>query len=147
MEPGVYTLYVRSVSFGDEDGSGGLSPGDAILEVSSSNPLPFELNEDLYVKRLNAQSLQRDGKLKIVGFNFGTTQDDGEVRIGKSKQYYNSALGQGRLLEKVKAWSDTKIAVKLKVPARWEGQTRYVWIEKDGKKSNFKGLKILAPMS
>jgi len=54
-------------------------------------------------------------------------------------------LGKGKLLDRVKIWSDTKIIVKLKVGERWAGKAWFLWVEKDGYKSAYQKLRILAP--
>jgi hypothetical protein len=124
-----------------------LSVGDTIFEVlsSSASELPFMLTDEPYIRKLRNRSIERGRRLRIVGFNFGHTQDGSEVRIGIKKQYESPSLGTGRLLRRIKVWTDTKVVVRLTVPEDWEGRRRYIWLEKGGKKSNFKRLRILAP--
>jgi hypothetical protein len=40
---GTYAVCVRTIYYGDEDGSGGLSGGDTIFQVVASDPVSFEL--------------------------------------------------------------------------------------------------------
>jgi len=144
QQPGAYTAYVKTIRFGDEDASGGLSPGDVILEVSSSDPFLFGLTHEPYIKKLKPQLILLGEEIQIVGFNFGSDQDGAEVRVGK-KSHYGGDSGQGRLLDLVTAWGDTKIVVKLTGPEKWAGQVRYVWIERDGMKSNCRKVEITTP--
>ena len=145
---GTYSAYIKAIYFGDEDGSGGLSCGDTIFQVAKSNPVYFELTNDPIIYKLNPKEIELDKRLKIYGLNFGPTQEFGdEVRIGSKKQAASPELDLGRAVECVRMWSTTLIKVKMcEFPKRWEGKTKYVWVEKNGKKSNYKWLKILAPL-
>ena len=144
LAPGVYSAYVRTVRFGDEDGSGGLSAGDTVLEVSSTDPFAFELTDEPFIKKLNAKAVPLGRKFRIVGLNFGTSQDGAAVRIGKRAHYFGG-IGEGTVLDRVRVWEDGKIVVKLTVRKKWVGLERFVWVEKDGSKSNFKKVLILGP--
>lgn len=100
------------------------------------------------IDKIRPRSRERGKNIRIIGYNFGETQGDGEVRIGKRKHYNDPALGMGKHLHRVRLWSPTKIKVRLSkrvVRKKWEGTRKYVWIEKDCKKSNYKRVTILAP--
>jgi hypothetical protein len=142
---GTYEFVIRRVYFGDEDQNGTLSVGDTIFQVEKSDPVYFALTDEPYIRKLRDRSIERGRKLRIVGFNFGPTQDGSEVRIGTKNKYENPSLGQGRLLRRIRLWTDTKVVLRLTVPKKWEGRTRYIWLEKGGTKSNAKRLRILAP--
>ena len=68
------------------------------------------------------------------------------MRIGRRAQAEDPRLGKGKLLDRVKHWSNTKIGVRLKVNNTWEGKHRFIWVEKAGKKSNYKKVEIPAPL-
>ena len=142
----LWSVYATAIYFGDDDSSGGLSCGDTIFQVVVSDPVYFELTNTPIIYRLNPTEIELGNQLKIIGLNFGPAQTDGEVHIGTLSAAEDPALGQGRLLNRIKAWSNTRIKVKVKGPVRWEGKTRYVWVEKDGMKSNYKELQILEPI-
>jgi len=146
MAVGSGSIYAISVYFGDEDLSGDLSCGDTIFQVVTSNPHYFELTAGPQIYSLNPRELERKQRLKIIGVNFGPTQMNGEVRIGSKKKAEAPELGQGKLLDCVTAWSNTKIKVKFKVPKKWIGKTKYVWVEKAGVKSNYREVEILEPL-
>lgn len=46
LDQGLWSLYVTTVYFGDEDQSGGLSPGDTIFRVLPSHPMDFTLTQE-----------------------------------------------------------------------------------------------------
>ena len=101
---------------------------------------------DLAILYLEPTAIKRGQKFQIFGDNFGDLPGDGEVRIGKQKHYEDPALGKGKHLHRVRLWSPTKIKVVLSkdvVPEHWEGSKKYVWVEKEGKKSNYKKVQIL----
>jgi hypothetical protein len=143
---GPFSLYAIAIYFGDDDASGGLSCGDTIFQVATSDPQYFELTAKPYVNKLYPTKIERGNVLRILGLNFGPQQMDGEVRIGLKAHAQDPALGKGKLQGKIKSWSNTRIKVKVKVKQAWEGKTRYVWVEKAGTKSNYKPLDILAPL-
>jgi hypothetical protein len=145
LEIGVYALYVKSIYFDDADSSGALSCGDNISEVVSSDPVYFELTNEPTIFRLKPTEIEMGGRLIIKGLNFGPTQGSGEVRIGNRKKAQRPTLGQGKLLNNTRLWSNTVIKVRLTVPLKWGGKRGCVWVEKGGMKSNYKRLKILAP--
>jgi hypothetical protein len=143
---GVYSVYVKSIYFGDDDASSGLSCGDTIFEVEMSDPVQFELTNDPYINKLNPKQIERGSLLRIYGGNFGPTQEAGDsVRIGTTAQATDLNLGLGRN-QTVRIWSDTLIKIRVSGLLAWDGTTKYVWVEKGGKKSNYKPLAILAPL-
>jgi hypothetical protein len=146
MDLRTWSIYIKFISYSDDDASGTYTEGDTVSDVATRLEGAFELTDDCYIKKLKSRSVARRGRLKILGVHFGNAQMDGEVRIGKAADYYDPFLGKGRLLDRIKNWSDTKVVVRLKVPARWEGKKKFVWIEKDGMKSNYKKVEILAPV-
>lgn len=143
---GTLAVYAIAVYFGDEDSSGGLSCGDTIFQVVSSDPVSFELTDEPAINKLNPTKIEPHNVLRILGVNFGPSQGDGEVRIGTLEKAQDAALGEGRLLDKIRKWSNTLISVKVSVPTKWEGKTKYVWVEKGGMKSNYEQLQISEPM-
>jgi hypothetical protein len=141
--PGPYQLYFVSLYYNDSDSNGDYTAGDTIQQVTISDPVPFELTPDPVVFRLNAREIPNRTRLKVRGQNFGDLQGAGEIRIGTKSAAQEPTLGRGKLLDKNVIWSNTVLKVKLKVPTKWQGKTKYVWVEKDGKKSNYKRIKIL----
>jgi hypothetical protein len=141
-----WSVYVAFISYSDVDATGTFTEGDTISDVATRLEGKFDLTNDCYIRKLKYRSIERGKRLKIVGAHFGNAQTDGEVRIGKASDYYDPDLGKGHLLDRIKNWTDTRIVVRLKVPAKWEGKKRFVWIEKDGMKSNYKKVEILAPL-
>jgi len=144
---GVYAMYVKTIYFGDDDGSGGLSCGDTIFQIATTEQNYFNLNDDMMIYGINPKQIERKKILRVIGINFGPTQGGTEVRIGTKNQAKNLDYGKGRLLSTIKLWSSTKIKVKITVPLAWEGSNRFVWVEQPGTfKSNFKKLVILVPL-
>jgi hypothetical protein len=135
---GSYSVYFVTVYYTDTDLSGDLTAADVITQTTFSDPVLFELTADPVVYRLNPDSIDSGNRLKILGLNFGPYQTTGVVRVGKKAQALSALPGQGKLLT-VTAWSNTQLKVKFKAPS---GTTRYVWVEKDGVKSNFKKIKV-----
>jgi hypothetical protein len=140
---GVYAIYLVTVYYTDTDLSGDLTATDVMTDATFSDPVPFELTADPVIYRLNSDGIDRGERLKIRGLNFGADQTDGEIRVGTKLQADHAALGKGTCLDRNVSWSDTLLKVKLNVPAKWQGKTRFVWVEKDGKKSNSQRIKIL----
>ena len=145
---GLYSVYVKAIYFGDEDGNGTLNCGDTIFQVAKSNPACFELTNDPIIYKINPRQIERGKRLRIYGMNFGPTQEFGdEVRIGLKKQAKSLDLDQGRAIECVRLWSNTLIKVRMcRLPKKWEGTYKYLWVEKDGMKSNFQRVEILEPL-
>jgi hypothetical protein len=151
---GTFEVYFWTVYYTDTDLSGGLTCGDDIQQVTISDPELFELVAQPTIFRLNPDSIDRGRRLKILGWKFGPYQNLGEVRIGTKKQARQNGLNRpgkndeplvlnlGKELSVVRSWSSTLVKVKCSVPTKWQGKNRFVWIEKDGMKSNYKKLVI-----
>jgi len=144
---GTWNVFIKYIFYGDSDSSGAYSGSDDIMyQVESSNPLIFELTDDPYVTALNPTTIVKGSKLRIIGVNFGPTQQPGdEVRIGKKSQYETDPLNKGSVLSNVRNWSNTKVVVKFKqgVKNAWIPSTKYVWVVKDGQVSNRSAIKII----
>jgi hypothetical protein len=145
LETGTFSLYVRYVSYRDDDNTGSFTAGDTIHAVDTDRPYYFDLTDDPYISQIKPKQCANRSRLRLLGINLGDGQTDSEVRIGKKSDAVDPALGKGNLLDRVKDWNNSKVIVKLKVSAKWEGKNKYVWVEKDGKKSNYKKVEILTP--
>ena len=145
LETGTCSVYVRYVSYRDDDNTGGFTAADTILEVNAYPPFWFELTDAPYISKAKPKACANRSRMTLRGINFGDGQTDGEVRIGKKSDAVDPALGKGKLLDRIKDWNNSKVIVKVTVPAKWEGKNKYVWVEKDGKKSNYKKVEILTP--
>ena len=149
---GTFSVYVKAIYFGDEDNSGNLSCGDTIFQVETSHPRYYELTNGPYIYKLNPKQVVDDNVppeslLKVYGWNFGPTKEAGDaVRVGTKANAQSATLGLGTELANINFWSGTLIKTRVKpCPDTWRGKTKYVWVEKGGKKSNYKSLAILAP--
>jgi len=143
LVPGYYRTLFVTVHYGDDDGTDTLTDGDTILNECPREVEFFELTDAPYIRKLNAREVVRGSRLRIRGFNFGDAPDGAQVRIGSKAEAASTELGQGKFLDRVKFWSDSRIAVKLKVAEKYEGKRRFVWVEKDTKKSNYKRVNVL----
>ncbi len=143
---GTFNVYVKSIYFGDDDASGGLTCGDTIFEVEKSSARQYTLTNQPVINKLNPKSIERGQILKIYGGNFGVTQNGGAVRIGTKAQAISLTLGLGTAQTKVILWSDTLIKIRVKGPLALIGKTKHVCIEHGGLKSNYKPLAIIAPL-
>ncbi len=158
LELGLYEVYVRTIYFCDEDGSGDLSCGDTHLVLGNYVHKYFELTNDPIIYKLNPRRTERYfvedcsppglgpedkwhlNQVKIYGYNFGPQRDGGKVCIGRRAHYYASNCVRELL---VRTWSNTLIRVRPQLPSYYQGVTRCVWVEKGGVKSNYKLIKIL----
>jgi len=143
LEP--WSVHVKSISYRDDDSSGNFTVGDSILQSAVSTPLLFELTNEPYISRIKPTQCADDSRLRLVGINFGDIQTNGEVRIGKKSEAVDPTLGLGKRLATVKHWADSKVVVRLKVKDGWRGKSKFIWLEKDGMKSNYKKVEITAP--
>ncbi|MHC4517877.1 MAG: IPT/TIG domain-containing protein, partial [Planctomycetota bacterium] len=141
---GTYSVYVKYIFYIDGDANN-YDDGDTITQIETSNPVTFELTNDPYINQLNPKNVERNRRFRIFGINFGPTQTDGEVHVGSQKQYNTDPFGKGKVqpASRIKLWSNTKIAVRLRVPPAWAGKARRVWVVKDGVASNHRKLNIL----
>jgi hypothetical protein len=146
LDLGTYTIYIKYIYYSDDDNTGSFTAADTILEVNAGPPFLFELTDEPFISKVQPKQCPNRSRLRLKGVNFGDMQIDGEVRIGKRAEAQDPALGKGKLLDRVKHWSDTRVVTKLNVKGKWEGKNRFVWIEKDGIKSNYKKVEILAPL-
>ena len=148
MNIGTYNLYVRSVFYEDTDSSGSFTGGDSIIQTEVTSPWHFELTDDAFITRLNPKKIAKGkaSRLRIIGVNFGPTQEAGdEVRLGRNSQYLSDPFNSGKVFQTIKKWSNTKIVVKFfkGVPNAWKGTNKYVWVVKDGVASNKRRVEIL----
>jgi len=158
---GLYQVYVKAIYYGDEDGSDTLTCGDIIFQVEKSDPVQFELVMAPFINKVKPNPSERwfaeapcgivhKNKVKIIGANFGPTQEAGdEVRFGSMSQYSDYCAGinpNAGKLQPVCLWSATKIKVKLKADVNWEGKTKYMWVSKGGQCSNAMPVGVLEPV-
>ncbi|MBN1841275.1 MAG: hypothetical protein JW883_03205, partial [Deltaproteobacteria bacterium] len=69
---------------------------------------------------------------KIYGWGFGPTQGNGHVYIGTGPMY---AADTGLELTRL-AWTSLLIKAAIDVPAGAKGLQLYIWVEKDGVKTD-----------
>jgi hypothetical protein len=143
-----WNVFVKYIFYGDTDSTASYTDGDFMYQVESSNPLWFELTDDAFITRLNPKKIAKGkaSRLRIIGVNFGPTQEPGdEVRLGRNSQYLSDPFNSGKVFQTIKKWSNTKIVVKFfkGVPNAWKGTNKYVWVVKDGVASNKRRVEIL----
>jgi hypothetical protein len=146
---GSYEVYFVTVYYEEGSGDGAFGSDDTIRQVTISDPEIFELTGLPVIFRLNPDKIDRGSRLKIAGQNFGPYQTDGVIKVGRKAQY-NPDLCRGKtcykddptllpiggkIQDKNVFWSNTLLKVKFKVPTKWQGKNRFVWVEKDGKAS------------
>jgi hypothetical protein len=73
-----------------------------------------------------------NGVAKIYGWGFGATQNGGIVYIGTGLMYTSDT---GLALERL-VWTDNVIKAGMDVPPGAKGMTLYLWVEKDGQKTD-----------
>jgi len=139
---GTYEIFVKEINYHDTDSSNDYSEGDGILDVNTKGPMDFTLEGGPALYAVSPQDIERshycpDGTLingiaKIYGWGFGAAQDGGTVYIGTGPMY---ASDNGFALNRV-AWSDNLIKVGVDVPLGAKGMTLYLWVEKDGQKTD-----------
>jgi hypothetical protein len=141
---GTYSVYFKYVFYGDDDSSGTYTTGDTMYQVETSNSLTFELTNEPMITGVNPKAFVKGDRVKIIGVNFGPTQTDGEVYIGRKGQYNDGSPTGGKLQTRIKMWSSTKIKIKARFnQTKWGGSHKYVWVVKDGMVSNAKKIEIL----
>jgi hypothetical protein len=147
LHVGPYSVQVCLIVYADSDDSGGYSGGDDTVYqvVKSQSEITYELTNEPYINQLNPKSVERNRRFRIFGMNFGPTQTSGEVHVGTLKQFNTDPIGKGKVqpASRIKLWSNTKIAVRLRVPPSWAGKARRVWVVKDDMVSNSRKLTIL----
>jgi hypothetical protein len=141
----MYSIYVRSVFYEDTDSSGSFTAGDSIIQTELTSPLSFQLTNEPSITRLRPSQQAKGSRIRILGVNFGDNQGASEIHIGTRKQYNTDPFTKGLIMNRVRLWSDDKVAVRLKAKDAWQGTTKYIWVVKDGMVSNFKKVEILAP--
>jgi len=142
---GTWDVFLKYIFYNDTDGSTSYTNGDALYQVETSDPITFELTNDPYITQLNPSTeIANFEQLNIYGINFGPTQTDGEVRVGKKVLYDSDPLNEGKVQVKIKAWSNTRIkfTVKVGIPAWLNNPKLGVWVIKDGKASNFMNILV-----
>jgi hypothetical protein len=73
-----------------------------------------------------------NGVAKIYGWGFGAAQENGTVYIGTGPMYASdTGLALNRLV-----WSSNLIKVGVDVPPGARGMTLYLWVEKNGQKTD-----------
>jgi hypothetical protein len=140
-----HLVNIKYVFYMDDDTSGGYTYGDSITRIETSMPVTFELTNEPAITRLRPQQQAKGSRLRILGVNFGDNQGAGEIHIGTRKQYNTDPFTKGLIMNRVRVWSDNKVAVRLKAKDAWQGTTKYIWVVKDGMVSNYKKVEILAP--
>lgn len=150
---GEYLIYLKDIYYEDTDGSNGYSHGDMINKVETSGPLSFTLESGPALYAVYPRNAERShycsgGKLvngvaKMYGSGFGSTQGTSTVYIGTGPMY---TANSGLALERV-IWSENLIKVGVDVPPGAKGMTLYLWVEKDGQKTDasygWPGIQIL----
>jgi hypothetical protein len=137
-----YALTVNSIWFQDSNSNDAYDDGDVIDAIFSSNSQTFTLTDEPVIYALIPSSTppSQPGiaqKVKIIGLNFGATQDTSTLHIG-GKTWYEGH-------PKIPVWQDNKI--KFKVPKYGPPFPKYkdVWVTVNGQPSNKVLLEISAP--
>ena len=141
---GQYAVYVKNIHYQDVDNSNTYSQGDLIEEVTAGGPVDFVLDSGLAVYVIDPGQVERShycpsGELvtsvvRIYGWGFGDTQGDSKVYIGTGGMWSSdTGLELGRTI-----WSDLMIKAAVDVPLGAKGMTLYIWVEKDGVKTDDK---------
>jgi hypothetical protein len=150
---GAYDIFVKEIHYQDMDGSSHYNEGDGILKVETIGQASFILEGGLALYAVSPLHIERshycpngtliNGVAKIYGSGFGATREDGMVYIGTGPMY---ASDKGFALNRV-AWADNLIKVGVDVPLGAKGKWLYLWVEKDGHKTDasycFPGIHIL----
>ena len=145
LAPDTRLVYIKYIFYLDDDTSGGYTDGDTITRIETSMPATFELTDEPGITALKPNQRAKGSRIRILGVNFGDNQGASEIRIGTRKQYNTDPFTKGLAMNRVRVWSDNKVAVRLKAKDSWQGTTKYIWVVKDGMVSNYKKVEILAP--
>jgi hypothetical protein len=163
---GVWSVYVKSIYYGDEDTSGDLSCGDTIFEIEKSDPVYFEFTGEPFINKVNPRRVtvrvckdpagpdpldyyKMYPRIKLYGVDFG--DNPGEIYVGTLGNYntWTDAIPgneKGRKQNRIKMWEHTLIKFALVYNCKWEGKRRYVWVvNSSGEVSNPMRFKILGP--
>jgi len=79
--------------------------------------------------------------MKIIGNNFGTTQNTGDKIYISPPHAYKDSLGLEQ--EVINTWSNTAIVFRVWAYPAWEDTIKYIWVMKNGEKSNAYKFEIL----
>ena len=161
---GVYSVYVKAIYYGDDDGNDMLNCGDTIFEVEKSDPVYFELTKEPVIHKLSPRQIERsyycdhdldpftdpvliNNVLTIYGQNLGHDQNSGDVvKIGTAAQYDVNPLTSGIVLPRVQ-WDSLSIRVGIDKPHVPDGAAGRndvrIWVIKDGAATNALPLEIL----
>jgi hypothetical protein len=142
LNVGTYSVYFKYLFYEDVGTTvGAYDVGDTLYQVETSNPIGYELTNEPGITGANPKALLVAGDvIKIIGINFGPTQNGNAFVYTGSLNQYN--LDTGKLQDKVKAWSSTRVKIKVKAPAGYVGKKKFVWVVKDGMKSNAYKIKF-----
>ncbi len=147
MALGTYSVYIKYIFYLDDDTSASYTDGDTMTQVETSNPVTFELENTPYINQLNPKQVSKFRRLRVIGQNFGVTQTTGNVHVGTANHYNlmvaTPTVDKGKIQEKVKLWSNTKVTVNFRVRNSWKGTKKNVWVVKDGMVSNKRKVVIL----
>jgi len=149
---GQYSMYVRTIYYEDGDASGNYSDGDIVHQMATSDPEYFTMAEEPVLYALYPEQIERshycgsdvvNSIVKIYGWGFGPEQGDGKVYIGTGGMYYSDS---GLELTRT-AWTSLLIKAAVDVPGGAKGMTLYIWVEKNGQKTDasygYPGIEIL----
>jgi hypothetical protein len=126
--------------------TGTVVKNQATIQFDTNDPIltneVFNTVLNLHIDKVRPRSSESGEVIRIVGHNFGDTQEDSVVHIGKETFDQTSAL--------IERWTDEKI--KIRVPeyeCDWfkdkEFRRRKIWVTVDGMESNKKRLKVKKP--
>ena len=156
---GTYSVYVRTIMYEDLDSSTTYTNGDAIYQITVSDPEYFTLQNGLAVYAVLPGQIERshyceimgdaignennicdpgepcyaqNSIAKIYGWGFGPSQGDGKVYIGTGPMYSSDT---GIELTRL-AWTSLLIKAAVDVPPGAKGLQLYIWVVKGGVKTD-----------
>jgi hypothetical protein len=128
---GTYSVYIKYIFYIDS-GPAGYDAGDTMTQVETSNPVTFGLENTPYINRLNPKQVSKLRRLRVIGQNFGPQQTTGNVYVGTGSHYNlmvaTPTVDKGKIQDKVKLWSNTKVMVNFRVRNTWKGTNKWVWV-------------------
>jgi hypothetical protein len=153
MALGTYPVYIKAIYYEDTDSSGNYSEGDPICREIYSDLQYFTVEQGPALYLIQPGIVERshycpdgtlvNGVVRIYGWGFGPDQGDGKVYIGTGPMYTSDT---GLALERL-VWASDVIKVGVDVPSGAKGMSLYVWVEKDGRKTDasygWPGIQIL----